>query len=126
MSFLILHALILTTLILDKERIYFSRMLEQLASEFRPILAERELVWKLEIAPDITLVGDVDKLARAFDNLIRNAVNYSYTGTEISLYAQSEGNQVKVILKIREKQFHKINWNIFLNNSTEWMHRAHR
>ncbi len=93
----------LTTLILDKERIYFSRMLEQLASEFRPILAERELVWKLEIAPDITLVGDVDKLARAFDNLIRNAVNYSYTGTEISLYAQSEGNQVKVILKNQGK-----------------------
>lgn len=93
----------LTTLILDKERIYFSRMLEQLASEFCPILAERELVWKLEIAPDITLVGDVDKLARAFDNLIRNAVNYSYTGTEISLYAQSEGNQVKVILKNQGK-----------------------
>lgn len=93
----------LTTLILDKERIYFSRMLEQLASEFCPILAERELVWKLEIAPDIILVGDVDKLARAFDNLIRNAVNYSYTGTEISLYAQSEGNQVKVILKNQGK-----------------------
>lgn len=93
----------LTTLILDKERIYFSRMLEQLASEFCPILAERELVWKLEIAPDIILVGDVDKLARAFDNLIRNAVNYSYTGTEISLYAQTEGNQVKVILKNQGK-----------------------
>lgn len=93
----------LTTLVLDKERIYFSRMLEQLASEFRPILAERGLVWKLEIAPDITLVGDVDKLARAFDNLIRNAANYSYTGTEISLYAQTEGNQVKVVLKNQGK-----------------------
>ncbi len=93
----------LTTLTLDKEQIYFSRMLEQLASEFRPILAERDLEWKLEIASDIMLIGDVDKLARVFDNLIRNAVNYSYTGTEILLYAQIEGNQLKVMLKNRGK-----------------------
>ena len=60
-------------------------MLEQLASEFHPILAERELRWSLNIAPDSMLVGDADKLARAFDNLIRNAVNYSYAGTETGL-----------------------------------------
>lgn len=93
----------LTALTLEKERIYLSRMLEQLASEFCPILAERELKWKLEIAPDITLVGDVDKLARAFDNLIRNAASYSYAGTEISLYAQIEENQVKIMLKNQGK-----------------------
>lgn len=93
----------LTALTLEKERIYLSRMLEQLASEFCPILAERELKWKLEIAPDITLVGDMDKLARAFDNLIRNAVSYSYAGTEISLYAQIEENQVKIMLKNQGK-----------------------
>ena len=93
----------LTTLTLDKERIYLSRMLEQLTSEFCPILAERDLEWKLDIMPDITLVGDVDKLARAFDNLIRNAVSYSYAGTEISLYAQTEGNQIKVMLKNQGK-----------------------
>ncbi|MDE7476583.1 MAG: HAMP domain-containing histidine kinase, partial [Lachnospiraceae bacterium] len=89
----------LTSLTLDKERIYLSRMLEQLASEFDPILAERELVWKLEIAPDIELMGDADKLARAFDNLIRNAVSYSYAKTEIFLCAQEEKDIVKIMIK---------------------------
>ncbi len=89
----------LTALTLETERLHLSRMLEQLASEFHPILAERELRWNLNIAPDIMLVGDADKLARAFDNLIRNAVNYSYAGTEISLYAQTEADMVKIMIK---------------------------
>jgi len=89
----------LTTLTLEEERINLSRMLEQLASEFTPILSERELKWKLDIAQDIKLVGDADKLARAFDNMMRNAVNYSYAGTEILLYAQVEADKVKIMLK---------------------------
>ncbi len=89
----------LTTLTLDKERIYLSRMLEQLASEFDPILAERKLEWRLEIAPDIEIVGDADKLVRAFDNLIRNAANYSYAGTEIVLFAQVEEDVAKIMIK---------------------------
>lgn len=93
----------LTTLTLDREQIYLSRMLEQLASEFAPILAERELEWRFAIAPDIEIMGDADKLARAFDNLIRNAVNYSYAGTEIFLFAQVEGDRAKVMIKNRGK-----------------------
>lgn len=93
----------LTTLTLDREQIYLSRMLEQLASEFAPILAEREREWRFAIAPDIEIMGDADKLARAFDNLIRNAVNYSYAGTEIFLFAQAEGDKAKVMIKNRGK-----------------------
>lgn len=89
----------LTALTLDRERIYLSRMLEQLASEFDPILAEQGLEWRLMIAPDIEIVGDADKLARAFDNLIRNAVNYSYTGTEILLFAQVEDDVAKIMIR---------------------------
>lgn len=89
----------LTALTLDQERIYLSRMLEQLASEFDPILAEQGLEWRLEIAPDIEIVGDADKLARAFDNLIRNAANYSYTGTEILLFAQVEDDVAKIMIR---------------------------
>ena len=93
----------LTMLTLDSERICLSRMLEQLASESAPILAERELEWRLEIAPEIEVMGDADKLARAFDNLIRNAVSYSYAGTEILLFAQAEGDKAKVMIKNRGK-----------------------
>lgn len=75
----------LTTLTLERTHIDFSRMLEQTVSEFLPVLSEKGLFWRTEIEPDVTLLCDPDKLARVFDNLIRNAVNYSYPETEIFL-----------------------------------------
>jgi two-component system sensor histidine kinase VanS len=44
-------------------------------------------------------VGDADKLARALDNLIRNAASYSYASTEIDLYAKTEADTVKIMIK---------------------------
>lgn len=75
----------LTTLTLELERINLSRMLEQIVSEFLPVLAEKDLTWDLDISPDVELLCDPDKLERVFDNLIRNAVNYSYPATKIRL-----------------------------------------
>lgn len=75
----------LTTLTLEPERLHLSRMLEQIASEFEPVLAEKQLRWHTQIAPDVRILCDADKMQRVFDNLVRNAVNYSYAGTEISL-----------------------------------------
>lgn len=75
----------LSTLTLEIEQINLSRMLEQITYEFLPILSEKGLSWQLELEPDIQLNGDPDKLQRVFDNLIRNAVNYSYPDTAITL-----------------------------------------
>ncbi len=75
----------LTTLTLEPECIHLSRMLEQISSEFTPILAEKGLTWDLHLEKDIDLVCDPDKLARVFDNLIRNAINYSYADSPIYL-----------------------------------------
>lgn len=89
----------LTSLTLETENIYFSRMLEQMISEFDPILAEKELWWQTEIEPEIEITGDADKLARVFDNLIRNAVNYSYAGTELFCSAHVTDNQVTILVR---------------------------
>lgn len=75
----------LSTLTLEIEQINLSRMLEQITYEFLPILSEKGLSWQLELEPNIQLNGDPDKLQRVFDNLIRNAVNYSYPDTAITL-----------------------------------------
>lgn len=75
----------LTTLHLEPEITDLSRMLEQTTNEFNPILAEKGLTWRLDIAPHVHVFCDRDKLERVFDNLIRNAVNYSYPESEISL-----------------------------------------
>lgn len=82
----------LTTLSLERETISLSRMLEQIASEFIPVLMERKLTWQTQISPDVDYYCDPDKLQRVFDNLVRNAVNYSYSGTELFLsLKQREG-----------------------------------
>ena len=86
----------LTHLTLEMERIDFSLMLQQIASEFTPILREKELEWRLEIPANVELLCDPDKLERVFDNLLRNAVNYSYRGTEIRLCMQQVGQEVMV------------------------------
>lgn len=88
----------LTALTLEPERTNFSRMLEQLTSEFEPVLAEKELTWQREIVPDVEILCDRDKMERVFDNLIRNAVNYSYRGTEISIGMHVQEKQAEICI----------------------------
>lgn len=89
----------LTTLRLEPERVSLSRMLEQTVSEFAPILSEHNLTWYVDIPPDVELFCDPDKLARVFDNLIRNAVAYSDSGTALELTMLREGDHVRVALQ---------------------------
>lgn len=88
---------------LETEEVSLTRMLEQTASEFEPVLAQKGLLWQLSVAPDLRLVCDPDKLERVFDNLIRNAVNYSYRDAAILLYAADLGGRVGVKVQNRGK-----------------------
>lgn len=81
---------------LEPRRCDLSLMLEQVAYEFNPSLAERSLRWKLNIAPGLKIVCDPDKLERVFENVIRNAVNYSYSGTIIVMSARPAPEGVRV------------------------------
>ncbi len=73
----------LTTMSLTFQTVNLRRMLEQLVDEFAPMLSEKSLSCKLSAPPDQMLVCDPEKLERVFDNLLRNAINYSYEGEEI-------------------------------------------
>ena len=65
-------------LILEPTKINLSCMLTQITYEFNPVLKEKNLQWEMNISDNIEIVCDVDKLERAIDNLIRNAVNYLF------------------------------------------------
>lgn len=82
----------LTTMVLEKEPINLSMMLEQIASEFEPILKEKKLTCKTDIAKDIKIFCDVEKWERVIDNLFRNAINYCYPETEITLTLEQLGD----------------------------------
>ena len=75
----------LSTPALEEEPTNLSRMLEQISYEFNPILSEKNLSLDTDIAPDIEILCDRNKMERVFDNLIRNAINYSYPNTRINL-----------------------------------------
>ena len=79
----------LTHLTLELSTVDLTRMLQQTVSEFAPSLAEKNLHCKLDLPPQIPCECDPDKLARVFDNLLRNANFYSFPDTEIHVWGQS-------------------------------------
>lgn len=79
----------LSTITLQYCEINLTRLLEQLVYEFQPIFEKKGLICRLVAADDIMLKCDADKMQRVFDNLLRNAVVYSYDGTEITIKAES-------------------------------------
>ncbi|MDE7258199.1 MAG: vancomycin resistance histidine kinase VanS [Lachnospiraceae bacterium] len=83
-------------LVLQYGRINLTRLLEQLVYEFQPMLKEKNLVCKLETPPDLMQQCDADKMQRVFDNLLRNAVLYSYEGTEIEITVVRQDEQVMI------------------------------
>lgn len=86
---------------LQYSRIDLTRLLEQLTFEFQPMLAEKNLTCALDAPKEMVLHCDADKIQRVFDNLLRNAVLYSYPDTEICISAQQGDNQVMIHFKNR-------------------------
>ena len=62
---------------LEKRNIDLDVMLRQLADEFYPILSAQGLQCQVAAQEGVRAFGDPDKLARVFDNLLRNAAAYS-------------------------------------------------
>ena len=83
----------LSNITLEYSRVNLTRMLEQLTYEFKPMFLEKNLKCELEIVPDTMIKCDVNKMQRVFDNLLRNAVNYSFADSTIRIIStQNEGN----------------------------------
>ena len=75
----------LSNITLEYSRVNLTRMLEQLTYEFKPMFLEKNLKCELEIAPGTMIKCDVNKMQRVFDNLLRNAVNYSFDDSTIHI-----------------------------------------
>ena len=84
----------LQDIVLQKETLDLSMMLEQLADESYAVLAEKSLTCSIHTDDNLLVDGDPDKLARVFDNLLRNAIAYSYPGTNIDIQAFGEKKDI--------------------------------
>ncbi len=81
---------------LEKEPIDLYYMLVQMIDEFYPILSGNGNKAVLRADENLSVCGDAVKLARVFNNILKNAAAYSDPGTEIAIVAEEQGNQVTV------------------------------
>ena len=81
----------LTHLELEKQPVDLCRMLQQVVSEFGPMLAEADLTCRLDLPEKLLCPCDGEKLSRVFDNLLRNASHYSLPGTEVRITGGRDG-----------------------------------
>ena len=86
----------LQTIVLNKEKINLLFMLQQLADEFYPILAPQGKQVAVNVPDGLTLWGDADKLARVFNNILKNAIAYSYENSVIDVSAIEEDGYIVI------------------------------
>lgn len=89
----------LQDIVLESTELNMSLMLEQLADEFYGVLREKNLTCEVEAEENLMVWGDADKLARVFENLLRNAVAYCNPNSVIRVMAQrtKQGVQIQFI-----------------------------
>lgn len=87
----------LSHLELERQPVDLTRMLEQVVSEFQPIFVEKGLQCALNLPSKLVYSCDPDKLARVFDNLLRNASYYSLPDSVVNISGQHLGGALTLI-----------------------------
>lgn len=77
-------------IVLTRGYVDLGLLLAQVADEFYPILNEQHKEAQVDIREDLTVLVDGDKMARVFNNIMKNAVAYSYEGSTITIEARRQ------------------------------------
>ncbi len=86
---------------INKSEIDLSYLFDQLLEECYPMLEDKKLEVEINKPKELKYNGDGDKLARAFENLIKNAINYSYNDSKIFInISQTDG---KILISFKNK-----------------------
>lgn len=86
----------LTNQVLEPSKVNLTRMLEQITYEFGPMLQEKNLTCVINAQPNLMLKMDVNKMQRVFDNLLRNAINYSFQEGTITITVIQKQEEVQL------------------------------
>lgn len=86
----------LQTIVLNKVKINLLFMLQQMADEFYPMLTPQGKQVSVNVPDGLTLWGDADKLARVFNNILKNAIAYSYENSVIDISAQQQDKNIMI------------------------------
>jgi len=86
---------------LETDEIDLSYMMIQMADEFYPVLWEKGNTVELQIPEELRVEGDGAKLARVFQNILKNAAAYSTPGTVITVRAEKTEEWVQISFENR-------------------------
>ena len=93
---------------LNYSKVNMSMMAEQILYEFKPLLAEKGMEYKYEAGQDIMVSCDVEQMERVFDNLIKNAINYSYENSTLFVSLEKRGEDgMRITVKNQGKTIPK-------------------
>ena len=84
---------------INKTNIDLVMLLEQLIEEFYPMLEDRKLELKVNKPNTLIYNADGDKMARAFGNLLKNAISYSYENTVIEIEMIDNEENIEVTFR---------------------------
>lgn len=85
-------------IVLDRKNIDLEYMLMQMADEFYPVLMERGNAVEVQVEDGLSVQADANKLARVFNNILKNAVVYSAPGSVIRIHACRKMGLVQVAI----------------------------
>ncbi len=86
----------LQTIPLKKERIDLYYMLIQMVDEAYPLLSANGKLAIIHADENMSVWGDSDKLARVFNNILKNAIAYGDADSTIDISAETQGNAVLI------------------------------
>jgi two-component system sensor histidine kinase VanS len=86
----------LQAIVLNKEKINLLFMLQQMADEFYPMLTPQGKQVYVNVPEELILWGDADKLARVFNNILKNAIAYSDDNSVIGISAGQQDKNIVI------------------------------
>ena len=84
---------------INKTELNITYLLKQLIDECYPMLEKNNLKCVLNAPDKVNYLGDGDKLARAFGNLLKNAISYSYKDTVIEINVTEELDKLYITFR---------------------------
>ncbi len=84
---------------LKKEQFDGMDLMSTCVERVRPLAERKQIVMRLDPGPEAPLIGDRELMEYAFYNLLTNAVKYSPSSTQVTVYSQRDGERVRISVK---------------------------
>lgn len=88
-----------TNIVLMKQNLNLKLLFEQIIDEFYPMTNEQNKSIIINCDESITCFADSDKLSRVFNNVIKNAISYSFENTNINIDVFLKGETITVLIQ---------------------------